>query len=99
MRAPQPLTCTQVGTGPAILVLHAYGMQSRTYLPLADELAGRARVVIPDLFALSHWVFDEPQLFARYLDQLGLRALRGDSGRRLEPDEVGEATHAVDRLR
>jgi hypothetical protein len=55
MREPQPLTCTQLGTGPPILVLYAYGMQLRTYLPLADELAHRARVVIPDLFALSGW--------------------------------------------
>jgi pimeloyl-ACP methyl ester carboxylesterase len=55
VREPQPLTCTQIGTGPPIILLHAYGMLPRTYVPLADELAHRARVVIPDLFSLARW--------------------------------------------
>ena len=52
MAKPQPLRHVTVGDGPTILVLHAYGMQPRTYLSLAQLLANRARVVIPDLFEL-----------------------------------------------
>src|SRR4029450_7247288 len=44
-----------MGEGPTLLALHAYGMQARAYLPLAQELHHRLRVVIPDLFALSQW--------------------------------------------
>jgi pimeloyl-ACP methyl ester carboxylesterase len=55
MRTPKPLACTEVGAGPTVLVLHAYGMEPRTYLPLAREIADRARVIIPDLFDLAMW--------------------------------------------
>jgi pimeloyl-ACP methyl ester carboxylesterase len=42
-----------------IVVLHGYGMQPRTYLPLARLLADRVRVVIPDIFAIpGRWTFE-----------------------------------------
>ncbi|HEX6311731.1 MAG TPA: alpha/beta fold hydrolase [Acidimicrobiia bacterium] len=48
-----------VGDGPTILVLHGYGMQPATYLPMARLLADRARVVIPAIFELpERWTFD-----------------------------------------
>jgi pimeloyl-ACP methyl ester carboxylesterase len=52
---PQALHCIDIGEGPSVLVLHAYGTDARTYLPLARRLGRRVRVVIPDLFALAQW--------------------------------------------
>src|SRR5687767_10313914 len=50
--AAQPLDGIDVGDGPAIMLLHGFGMHPSTYLPLAELLADRARVVIPPIFAL-----------------------------------------------
>src|SRR5712691_8952777 len=51
----RPLPRVSVGDGPMIVVLHGYGLQPRTYLPLARLLADRVRVVIPDIFTLPEW--------------------------------------------
>jgi pimeloyl-ACP methyl ester carboxylesterase len=41
------------------VVFHGFGMQPRTYLPLAHLLAHRARVIIPALFAVpGRWTFE-----------------------------------------
>jgi pimeloyl-ACP methyl ester carboxylesterase len=48
----QPLDSIDVGDGPAIMLLHGFGMHPSTYLPMAQLLADRARVVIPPIFAL-----------------------------------------------
>lgn len=42
-----------IGQGPVVLILHGFAMLPRTYLPTAERLAERARVIIPDLFDLS----------------------------------------------
>ncbi len=55
----RPLRRVTVGDGPTIILLHGYGMEPATYLRTARLLAGRARVVIPDLFALpARWTFE-----------------------------------------
>jgi pimeloyl-ACP methyl ester carboxylesterase len=55
----RPLHHLDVGAGPTIVLLHGYGMQPATYLPTARLLADRARVVIPNLFALpGRWTFE-----------------------------------------
>lgn len=41
-----------VGTGAPIVLLHGFGMRPGTYRPTAVLLGRRARVVIPDLFAV-----------------------------------------------
>jgi pimeloyl-ACP methyl ester carboxylesterase len=40
-----------VGEGPTLFLLHGFAMQPRTYLPLANLLKDRVRVVIPSLFS------------------------------------------------
>jgi pimeloyl-ACP methyl ester carboxylesterase len=52
---PAPLRCVTVGNGRTIVLLHGYGMQPETYLPMARLLAARVRVVIPSLFELPEW--------------------------------------------
>jgi pimeloyl-ACP methyl ester carboxylesterase len=62
------------GAGAPVIVLHGYAMRPDTYLPLADLLAPRCRVVIPDLFAFrGRWRY--PQVldaFTATVDRLGL---------------------------
>jgi pimeloyl-ACP methyl ester carboxylesterase len=59
MSTARPLRCVSVGSGPPLLLLHGYAMQPETYLPLAQLLADRARVVIPAIFALPEpWSFE-----------------------------------------
>jgi pimeloyl-ACP methyl ester carboxylesterase len=41
-----------IGRGPAVVVLHGFGMQPGTYAGLADQLAEHCRVLVPDLFGL-----------------------------------------------
>ena len=55
MPRPQPLRCIDIGAGAPVVILHAFAMRPRRYLPLRRLLAKRARVLIPDLFALSQW--------------------------------------------
>lgn len=55
----RPLRCVTVGDGPTLLLLHGYGLQPETYLPLARLLGDRARVAIPDIFALpERWTYE-----------------------------------------
>ena len=77
MARPQPLRCIDVGQGAAVLVLHAFGIRPDAYLPLAAILSDRARVLIPDLFALSRpwqrWTFRHVLDCLSYsLDDLGI---------------------------
>lgn len=61
MPEPKPLRRIDKGRGPAILLLHGFAMQPRTYDKLACLLRDRgARVIIPALFELpgGHWSFD-----------------------------------------
>ena len=62
-----------VGDGPTLVLLHGYGMQPRTYLPTAELLADRARVVIPNLFDLpERWTFEHAlDCLELTLDDLG----------------------------
>jgi pimeloyl-ACP methyl ester carboxylesterase len=73
MDTSRPLPCLSVGEGPIVVLLHGYGMRPRTYLPLAQLLADRARVVIPDLFAVhERWSFEHAlDCLALTLDDLG----------------------------
>ena len=41
------------GTGPPLVLLHGFAMRPATYGRLADLLASRCRVVVPDLFDVS----------------------------------------------
>ena len=47
----RPLRALSVGQGPALVLLHGFAMQPRTYLPMARLLSDRVRVVIPAVFA------------------------------------------------
>ena len=75
----RPLDALDVGDGPVLVVLPGFAMQPRTYLPTARRLEERARVVIPDVFALpGPWRFDraldciEATLDARGIDRFSL---------------------------
>ena len=63
-----------IGAGPPVVLLHGYAMRPATYRRLADLLATRCRVVIPDLFAVagrwSHSVVLDA--FTATLDRLDL---------------------------
>jgi pimeloyl-ACP methyl ester carboxylesterase len=49
-----------VGAGPAVVILHGYGMRPSTYAGTAELLAQSCRVVIPDLFAVpAPWRYDD----------------------------------------
>lgn len=63
-----------IGTGPPIVLLHGYAMRPDTYRALAELLARRCRVVIPDLFALrGRWSYPAVlDAFTATLDGLGL---------------------------
>ena len=70
----RPLRYVEVGAGPTIVLLHGYGMQPATYLPMARLLADRARVVIPNLLALpERWTFDHAlDCLELTLDEIGV---------------------------
>jgi len=62
------------GAGSVVVVLRGYAMRPATYGRLADLLAQRCRVVIPDLFALrGRWSYHKVlDAFAATLDRLGI---------------------------
>jgi len=70
----RPLRRIDLGAGPTIVLLHGYGMKPETYVPMARLLTDRARVVIPDLFAVpGRWTFDHAlECLQRTLDDLGV---------------------------
>ena len=70
----RPLRHLDVGSGPTIVLLHGYGMKPETYLPTARLIADRARVVIPDLFAVpGRWTFEHAlDCLQCTLDDLGV---------------------------
>jgi pimeloyl-ACP methyl ester carboxylesterase len=97
----RPIRSVTVGDGPTILVLHGYGMQPSTYLPMARLLADRAHVVIPAIFALpERWTFAHAlDSLEATLDDLGIDrvSLLGHSfGGGLE---LGLAARCPDRIR
>jgi pimeloyl-ACP methyl ester carboxylesterase len=63
-----------VGRGRPLVLLHGYAMRPATYGRLADLLATRCRVVIPDLFAVrGRWRYETILgAFTATLDDLGL---------------------------
>ncbi|MGA2520704.1 MAG: alpha/beta hydrolase [Acidimicrobiales bacterium] len=63
-----------IGTGPPVVVFHGFAMRPATYRALADELAPRCRVLIPDLFAVrGRWGYDRIlRALTAALDQRGL---------------------------
>ena len=70
----RPLQHVDIGAGPTIVLLHGYGMQPATYLPMARLLADRARVVIPNLLALpERWTFEHAlDCLELTLDEIGV---------------------------
>ncbi|MCS0603363.1 alpha/beta hydrolase [Streptomyces sp. LP11] len=79
-----------VGAGPTLVLLHAGGPDHRSMLPLAERLADRHQVVLPDLRGYGRSVCTDPARYtwARYtadvirlLDHLGVaRAALGGAG-------------------
>ncbi|WP_280185176.1 MULTISPECIES: alpha/beta fold hydrolase [Nocardia] len=78
-----PLHATVVGTGPALILMHAGGPDHESMLPLAERLADRHMVVLPDLRGYGRSVCADParHTWAQYtddvvylLDYLGLPA-------------------------
>jgi pimeloyl-ACP methyl ester carboxylesterase len=95
-----PLPSLEVGDGRTILVLHGFGMEPSTYQRTTDLLAARARVVIPDLFAVpGRWTFDHAlDCLVATLDEVGAErvSLLGHSfGGALE---LGLAARLPDRV-
>jgi pimeloyl-ACP methyl ester carboxylesterase len=70
----RPLRHLDLGAGPTIVLLHGYGMKPETYLPMARLITDRARVIIPDLFAVpGRWTFDKAlACLQRTIDDLGV---------------------------
>ncbi len=66
-----------VGSGPPVVLLHGYAMRPDTYRPLADLLASRCRVIVPDLFALrGPWRYPAVlDAFTAALDGLGVEKM------------------------
>lgn len=66
-----------IGAGPPVVLLHGYAMRPDTYRPLADLLARRCRVVVPDLFAFrGPWRYPLVlDAFTSALDRLGLETV------------------------
>ncbi len=62
------------GTGAPVVVMHGYAMRPATYGRLAESLAGRCRVVIPDLFAVrGRWSYERVLgALTSTLDRVGL---------------------------
>lgn len=65
------------GVGPPLVLMHGFAMRPSTYGRLADLLAGRCRVVIPDLFDVSgRWRYDTVlDSFTAAIDGLGLEKI------------------------
>jgi pimeloyl-ACP methyl ester carboxylesterase len=63
-----------VGRGRPLVLLHGYAMRPATYGGLADRLATRCRVIIPDLFAVrGRWRYETiMEAFTATVDHLGL---------------------------
>jgi pimeloyl-ACP methyl ester carboxylesterase len=63
-----------IGTGAPMVLLHGYAMRPDTYRRLAELMASRCRVIIPDLFAVrGAWRYPEVlDAFVATLDGLGL---------------------------
>ena len=72
--AARPLDSIDIGAGPAIMLLHGFGMHPSTYLRTAELLAARARVVVPPIFALpERWSADHAlDCLECTLDHLGI---------------------------
>jgi pimeloyl-ACP methyl ester carboxylesterase len=62
------------GAGAPLVLLHGFAMLPTTYRSLVDLLAGRCRVVVPDLFAVrGRWRYHQVlDAFTDTLDDLGL---------------------------
>jgi len=62
------------GEGAPVILLHGYAMRPATYKRLIDLLAGRCRVIVPDLFAVrGRWSYAKVfEGFTSTLDNLGL---------------------------
>ena len=73
-RSLSPLRFKSVGRGHPLVLLHGFGMQPRTYFPLARLLADRAQVIIPAIFDLpGMWTFGRALAgLEATLDSLGL---------------------------
>ncbi|RDI49997.1 alpha/beta fold hydrolase [Nocardia mexicana] len=86
-----PLSASTVGNaGPDVVLMHGGGPDHRSLLPLADRLADRCRVVLPDVrgYGMSRCADPARHTWARYaedvvalLDHLGTeRAVVGGTG-------------------
>ncbi|MGA4844139.1 alpha/beta fold hydrolase [Streptomyces sp. G45] len=66
------LHATVVGAGPPLVLLHAGGPDHRSMLPLAERLADRHTVVLPDLRGYGRSVCTDPARYswARYTDDV-----------------------------
>ncbi|MEV1064651.1 alpha/beta hydrolase [Streptomyces sp. NPDC050263] len=66
------LHATTVGAGPALVLLHAGGPDHRSMLPLAERLADRWTVVLPDLRGYGRSVCTDParHTWAQYTDDV-----------------------------
>lgn len=72
--AEPALPAMDLGRGSPIVILHGYALSPRMYAPVAQVLAGRARVIVPDLFGLrGRWSYERTlAAICSTLDRLGL---------------------------
>jgi pimeloyl-ACP methyl ester carboxylesterase len=90
-----------LGSGPAVVLLHGYGMRPHTYADTAALLAGSCRVLVPDLFAVpAPWRYDDVlDRLTATLDDLGLEQLSMIGHSFGGGIELGFAVRHPDRVR
>jgi pimeloyl-ACP methyl ester carboxylesterase len=80
------LFCTTLGQGPAVVLLHPTPLNHRFWLPVADLLAPRYRLLIPDLRGHGE---SEPGE-----GPITVEKLAADAGRLLDHFQIGKALFA-----
>jgi pimeloyl-ACP methyl ester carboxylesterase len=100
VRSARTMPYLSVGEGPVLLLLQGFAMQPSTYLPLANQLRDRVRVIIPAIFnRREHWDFERTlDSLTELLDELGLSrvSLLGHSfGSGLELGLVGRCPDRI----
>ena len=74
---------TTLGSGPAVVLLHPTPMNHRFWLPVAERLAARYRVIVPDLRGHGQSELGE--------GPITVEKLAADAGRLLDHLEIGRA--------
>ncbi|HEY1807651.1 MAG TPA: alpha/beta fold hydrolase, partial [Acidobacteriaceae bacterium] len=77
------LFCTTFGQGPAVVLLHPTPLNHRFWLPVAEILAPKYRLIIPDLRGHGESELGE--------GPITVEKLAADAGRLLDHFQIGKA--------